>query len=123
MEHVSELISLVGGSVSSILLPLLGVFMFYEQKRRKEEAEARKAEADNITQYAAEWKELYERQVETVDALNGKIDRLYAEKEEDRKRIRELQESNTAMALENQSLKIKECRRRGCTQREPPGDY
>ena len=40
--------------------------MFHDARRRKEEATARKeeaiarkAETDNITSYAAEWKELY----------------------------------------------------------------
>lgn len=42
--------------------------MFHDARRRKEEATARKeeaiarkAETDNITSYAAEWKELYEK--------------------------------------------------------------
>lgn len=52
MEQLSEISNIIGGIVTTILLPLLGVFMFYDQKKRKEEAAARKAEADNITSYA-----------------------------------------------------------------------
>ena len=45
MEQVSDAFTMIGGIVSTILLPLLGVFLFYGQKKRKEEAEAKKAEA------------------------------------------------------------------------------
>ena len=114
---------MIGGIVTTILLPLLGVFMFYDQKKRKEEAAARKAEADNITSYAAEWKELYEKKENKVHELNAKIDRLYVEKNEDRQRIRELMEKNTELELKNQMLEVMKCKKRGCTDREPPSDY
>lgn len=123
MEQLSNIIQMIGGAVSSIVLPLLGVLLFYDARKRKEYAEARKAEADSITQYAAEWKELYENDSTEKAALNQKIDQLYKEKEEDRQRIRELQEKNTALSLENQALKFKECRVRGCKDRMPPSDY
>ena len=123
MEQLSEIISMIGGGVSSIVLPLLGVLLFYDAKQRKAYAEARRAEADNITQYAAEWKELYENEHSDKSALNDKIDQLYQEKEQDRQRIRELQEKNTSLALENQALKIRECKVKGCQQRQPPSDY
>lgn len=38
MEQLSELFNVIGGIVTTILLPLLGVFMFHDQKKRKEEA-------------------------------------------------------------------------------------
>lgn len=123
MEQLSELFNVIGGIVTTILLPLLGVFMFYDQKKRKEEATARKAEADNITSYAAEWKELYEKKENKVHELNAKIDRLYVEKNEDRQRIRELMEKNTELELKNQMLEVMKCKKRGCTDREPPSDY
>ena len=97
--------------------------MFYDQKKRKEEAAARKAEADNITSYAAEWKELYEKKENKVHELDAKIDRLYVEKNEDRQRIRELMEKNTELELKNQMLEVMKCKKRGCTDREPPSDY
>ena len=97
--------------------------MFYDQKKRKEEATARKAEADNITSYAAEWKELYEKKENKVHELDAKIDQLYVEKNEDRQRIRELMEKNTELELKNQMLEVMKCKKRGCTDREPPSDY
>lgn len=121
---------MIGGIVSTILLPLLGVFLFYGQKKRKEEAEAKKAEAaakksetDNITAYAAEWKKNYEEEKATVSRLNDKIDQLYVEKENDRTRIRELMEKNTKLELEKLKLEVTKCLKRGCKDREPPSDY
>ena len=115
MEQLSEIIQMIGGGVSSIVLPLLGVLLFYDAKQRKAYAEAKKAEADNITQYAAEWKELYEKRDADCSAKDEKIDQLYAEKNDDRMLIRELQE--------NQSLKIKKCEKPGCKDCVPPSDY
>ena len=114
---------MIGGVVSTILLPLLGVFLFYGQKKRKEEAEAKKAEADNITAYAAEWKKNYDEEKATVSRLNDKIDQLYVEKENDRSRIRELMEKNTKLELDNLRLEVTKCLKRGCKDREPPSDY
>lgn len=114
---------MVGGAVSSVALPLIGAFMFYDSRKRKMNAEAKKLEIDNLTSYADEWKGLYEQRDKRVDELNTKIDQLYQETETDRQRIRELQEKNTSLSLENQSIKIKECQVRGCKQRQPPSDY
>lgn len=93
------------GIVTTILLPLFGVFMFYDSKKRKAAAEARKAEADNITSYAAEWKELYEKKEHRVVELDSKMNQLYAEKNEDRQRIRELTEKNATLEIEDKSWK------------------
>ncbi len=123
MEQLSGVFTMIGGVVSTILLPLLGVFLFYGQKKRKEEAEAKKAEADNITAYAAEWKKNYDEEKATVSRLNDKIDQLYAEKENDRSRIRELMEKNTKLELDNLRLEVTKCLKRGCKDREPPSDY
>lgn len=133
MEHLntlSEIISIIGGIVSSILLPLFGVFFFRDAKKRKAyaearqaEADARKADAESISSYAAEWKKNYEEEKATVFRLDEKIDKLYAEKEEDRKHIRELMEKNTELALKCQMLEVIKCKKRGCSEREPPSDY
>lgn len=88
---------------------------------RKQPA-AKKAEAENITQYAAEWKELYEKKEAKVHELDTKIDQLYVEKNEDRERIRDLQSKNVKLELENQSLNFKKCEVRGCKERKPPSD-
>lgn len=118
-----QIVSIISSLVSSVALPLLGVFLFYDSKKRKANAEARKAEMENLTGYAEEWKALYEQRDKRVDELNAKIDQLYKEKEDDRQRIRELQEKNTTLALENTSLRIKECQVKGCKSRVPPSDY
>ena len=127
MEELNELFNITGGIVTTILLPLFGVFMFYDSKKRKAVAEARKAEADNITAYAAEWKKCYEEE-RTVEAeLNAKIDNLYKEKEEDRQRIHELIKKNTALEIEKTKLEaemeVKRCDVRKCGGRKPPSDY
>lgn len=116
MEHLNELFNITGGIVTTILLPLFGVFMFYDSKKRK-------AEADNITSYAAEWKELYEKKEHRVVELDSKIDQLYAEKNEDRQRIRELTEKNATLEIEKIKLEAKRCDVRGCSGRKPPSDY
>lgn len=123
MEQVSQIITMVGGAIATTFLPLLGAFMFYDSKKRREAAQAEKAEADNITQYAAEWKELYEKKEAKVSELNAKIDQLYIEKNEDRERIRDLQSRNVKLELENQALNFKKCEVRGCKDRQPPSDY
>ena len=104
MEQISQIVAMIGGIVATILLPLIGAFQFYDSKKRKEAAAAKKAEAENITQYAAEWKELYEKKEAKVHELDTKIDQLYVEKNEDRERIRDLQSKNVKLELENQSL-------------------
>ena len=123
MNEFQTVVTIISSLVSSVALPVLGVFLFYDSKKRKANAEARRAELDNLTLYADEWKALYEQRDKRVDELNAKIDQLYKEKEDDRQRIRELQEKNTTLALENTSLRIKECQVKGCKNRIPPSDY
>ena len=123
MNEFQTVVTIISSLVSSVALPLFGVFIFYDSKKRKANAEARRAELDNLTVYADEWKALYEQRDKRVDELNAKIDQLYKEKEDDRQRIRELQEKNTTLALENTSLRIKECQVKGCKNRIPPSDY
>ena len=123
MNEFQTVVTIISSLVSSVALPVLGVFLFYDSKKRKANAEARRAELDNLTVYADEWKALYEQRDKRVDELNAKIDQLYKEKEDDRQRIRELQEKNTTLALEITSLRIKECQVKGCKNRVPPSDY
>lgn len=124
MEEISQIIAMVGGIVATVLLPLIGAFQFYDSKKRREAAAAKKAEAENITSYADEWKELYEKKEKMVDALNVKIDRLYVEKNDDRERIRQLQEDNTKLRLDKQALEFTKCYKAlKCTDREPPNEW
>lgn len=130
MNEFQTVVNIISSLVSSIALPLLGVFLFYDSKKRSEaakakqsEAEARKMEEEYLSIRAGEWRKLYEEEREVEKELNTKIDQLYKEKEDDRQRIRELQEKNTALTLENQSLSFRKCEVRGCKDRQPPSDY
>ena len=123
MDYLSDVISMIGGIVTSVALPLLGVFLFYDSKKRSEaarakqaEAEARKAEEDSITSYAQEWKDLYEKKEHRVTELEAKAD-------EDRKRIRELTEKNMQLTLELQKAEFMKCEVKGCDKRQPPTGY
>lgn len=102
---------------------LLKWFFNRRYEQRREDASADKDENENIKSYAAEWKELYEKKEKKVIELDAKIDHLYAEKNEDRLRIRELMQKNQELELKNQSLDILKCKKRGCKDREPPSDY
>lgn len=113
----------MGSVVATVILPLMGAFQFYDAKKRKEEASAKKAEADVISQYANEWNDIYKEEKENNKELNAKIDQLYGEKNEDRQRIRELMSRIQQLELENQALRFKKCEVRGCKDRQPPSDY
>lgn len=121
--EMQEIVQLIGSFISAAGLPLIGAFMFYEYRKRKAAAEAKKAEADNITQYADEWKELYERKEKRVGELDTKIDTLYAKIEELRQRIRELTEKNTELIIRNSALDFRKCNKHGCSDREPPSEF
>ena len=124
MEHFSQIITIIGGIVATILLPIIGAFQFYDSKKRKEAAVAKKAEAENITQYAAEWKKCYEEERVVEDILNKKIDQLYQEKETDRTRIRELQDDNFKLKLDKQALEFIRCNNAlKCVDRDPPNEF
>ncbi len=124
MEHFSQIITIIGGIVATILLPIIGAFQFYDSKKRKEAAVAKKAEAENITQYAAEWKKCYEEERVVEDMLNKKIDQLYQEKETDRTRIRELQDENFKLKLDKQALEFIRCNNAlKCVDRDPPNEF
>ena len=126
MRFINALGSLLTGGG----LGVLSYLFFFDSKKRtenakakQEEAAARAAEGDNITRYAAEWKELYEQRDKRVDELNSKIDTLYLEKEEDRKTIRDLREKNVQQSLELQKAQFMKCEVKGCDKRQPPTGY
>lgn len=110
-------------TVTPILTLLLGTFLFYESKKRKAAAEAKKAEEENITAYAAEWKELYEKKEMRVEQLDAKIDSLYAQIDEYRVRVRALTEKNTELVIKNSALEFRKCNKHGCPDREPPSEF
>lgn len=108
--------------ITPLLTMLLGAFMFYDAKKRKEMAAAKKAEAENITSYAAEWKELYEKKEAKVDQLNGKIDELYAKLNEYRGKIRDLKDERAELKMEIMKLTYHRCDVKGCGNRKPPSE-
>ena len=125
-----RLINALGSLLTGGGLGLLSYLFFFDSKKRTEsakakqaEAEARKIEEENITTRAAEWRKLYEEAHDECKELNAKIDQLYQEKEDDRKRIRELQEKNTAQSLELQKADFLRCEVKGCSSRQPPTGY
>ena len=123
LEHLSDIIGMLGSAVTGIAVPLIGVLMYRDFKKRTEaakakqaEAEARAAEEENITSYAEEWKALYEKKEERVLKLE-------AQAEDDRKRIRELTEKNMQLSLELQKANFMKCEVKGCDKRQPPTGY
>ena len=123
IEALSEIISLIGGAVTSIGIPLIGLFMFHDSKKRSESAKAKLAEAEALKAEQDKWKALYEQRDKRVDELNAKIDQLYLEKETDRQRIRELQEKCQQFSLDLQAAKFLKCEVKGCKDRKPPTGY
>lgn len=120
MEQIIHVVTVVGSVVNSILLPLIGIFLFYDSKKRKEKAEADKAETDNINSYAEEWKALYEKKEDKVKELETKIDILYDKAEQDRLIIRELREKVFQLELEKSKFY---CDKPKCPNRNPPNNY
>ena len=118
------------GAISDFLviaIPFITGVLFYTSKRRKARAEARQQElsADeqrigNMSHFADEWRELYEKAEQKLEAKDKKIDQLYHEKEEDRNTIRSLRENLHIKELENLQLLLFKCEIRGCKERKPP---
>lgn len=91
---------------------------------RKEDATADRAEIDNATSVALEWKGLYEKKESKVNELNGKIDRLYVQIEEGRERNRQIQAENFQLQLRVQALEFIKCNKAlTCIDRDPPNEY
>ena len=118
-----DIIQTLSPYINTLGIPLLTLILFFDYRRRseaakakREEEEAKKAESDNITHYAAEWKELYEKKEARV------ID-LEQQQLEDRQRIRDLQEELTELKLKVTTLSFYKCEKRGCTDRIPPNQY
>lgn len=119
MEQLSTIIQVIGSLITLVILPLLLI----KSKAKKADAEAKKTEADNITAYAAEWKELYEKKEKRVAELDAKIAHLYTEITKYRDTIRELSEKNSELAVQNQALEFRKCNKHGCADRIPPSEY
>lgn len=99
MEKISEILTIV----NTALLPILGFFLFYNSRRREARAKAEREEIHNVSSISDEWQELYKKAEDKLKAKDAKIDQLYAEKESDRQRIRELNEQHNALKMEHQA--------------------
>ncbi|WP_299222161.1 hypothetical protein [uncultured Alistipes sp.] len=125
-----EIFDRILGLVQALCLPVLTALLFYSARKRKENAEAeiKELEADakqveNISGFASEWRELYEKAEQKLEQKDAKIDRLYLEKEKDRQRMRQLTEENSDLKLKLQAAEFRKCDKRGCADREPPSGY
>lgn len=124
MEELKEIVDLISKIVNIIIIPLLGILLFYNSKKRQETAAAVKAENNVTSQYADEWKELYDKKEAKVIELEGTVSRLYSEKNEDRLRIRESMEEITRLKMENQRLDFLKCNiALKCFKRVPPNEF
>lgn len=121
--ELQEIITLISSVMGTTGLAWLGAFLFYDSKKRKAAAEARKAEADSISSYAAEWKELYEKKEHRVTELEAKIDSLYADIRALRETDTKLREEKSALVIEKQALEFRKCERHGCKERMPPSNF
>lgn len=108
----------------------LGAFLFYSSSKRKHAAEAGTAEQStesvaiaNMRESAVEWKEIAESREEKLNKKDVLIDKLYAEKSEDRNVVHRLTSEVNKLMLENQSLTFRLCNKRRCTEREPKSEY
>lgn len=119
MEQLSTIIQILGSLITLVILPLL----LLRSKKKQADAEAEKAEADSISTYANEWKELYEKKEKRVAELDEKIDRLYQDITKYRDTIRELSERNSELAVQKQALEFRKCNKHGCPDRIPPSEY
>lgn len=115
-----ETVQLICTIVSGVALPLLGVFLFYDAKKREASAKASAAEADNITKYADEWRELYEEKVKNGEELNGKIDSLYVQLNEQREELSRLKKEMAELTVKFQYAESQKCTVFGCPKRQPP---
>lgn len=123
VEQIIKIINALGSLLTGGAVGVFSYLFFFDSKKRTEaakakqsEAEARKLEEENITSYAAEWKELYEKKEHKVMELEAKAD-------EDRQRIRELTEKNMQLSLELQKAQFMKCEVKGCEKRQPPTGY
>ena len=75
----APVIAQIAKEVGALTIGVVTKPFAFEGKKREASAKAGKAEADNITQYAAQWQKLYDEKVKHEEELNGKIDALYVQ--------------------------------------------
>lgn len=97
---------------------------------RKEEAEAKTAEINNMQAVADGWKELAEERQEAnkekdarIAELTKQVDERYVDIGEWRDKYNSMQEDNAALRVQIAGQLPKICERRGCEDRTPPTGY
>lgn len=123
---------LIGGSV-----------IFYKSKKRKASADADRSEADadraeadaesiaiqNMQEAIQEWKaaakdrqEIIARKDLIIESKDAQISKLYLEKGTERQDLHRKDQEIATLKIELQAANFKECRVRGCTNRNPPNE-
>lgn len=121
---LNEWLAIIGAIGGSSTITWLITFLANRKTNaRKEDASAIHADLINLNDYADSWKELYTEAKNEIKELNAKIDSLYDEI----KKLRECKadhiKNEHRLELENEALKVRECKKRGCLDRDPPSDY
>lgn len=117
---MEETLQLISSLITSVAVPLLGIFLFYDSKRRAAAADATRAETENITQYADEWQKLYNEKAQHETLLNAKIDTLYTQLSQQRDELNQLKTRLTILTARLQYTEPLKCTHTTCTRRQPP---
>lgn len=117
---MEETLQLISSLVTSVAVPLLGIFLFYDSKHRQAAADATKAETENITQYADEWQKLYNEKSQHEAQLNTKIDTLYIQLSQQRDELNQLKTRLATLTARLQYTETLKCTLTTCPNRKPP---
>ena len=115
-----EIVKTVSVIVSGVAIPLLGIFLFFDSKKREAKAKADKAESENITKYAEQWRILYEEKCKHEEELNAKIDTLYVQLGQQREELAKLKKEMAELMVRSQYAESQKCTVYGCPNRQPP---
>lgn len=128
---IEQIFSTVGTGVSAVIVAVLTCIVCLNAKKREAEAKARKAEMENISSFAKEWKAHYNEEKALNLKLNEKIDELYLtlskrreEIEEETKThneiVRKLKDEKNELLMKLSEASWNRCIKNGCQDRTPP---
>lgn len=134
MDWITLILGLAGGgSVVGLVVGFATIPQAVKKaaaEARKEEAEAKTAEINNMKAVADGWKELAEERQEAnkekdarIAELTGQVDARYIDIGEWRDKYNHSQEDNAKLRVENTKLMMTKCMKPGCPDREPPTGY
>lgn len=118
--------------ISLILNAVLGssFILFYssEKKRRRAEAKGSERSSDSIAiqnavESAVEWKEIAESREVKLVKKDEQLDRLWAEKIDDRHTIHTLETEVNIIKIELANANFTKCEKRRCESRTPPNEF